>query len=217
MPAAAPHHLRIQNLSSDTVMYSCTLGRVQTATAKHSRTQASPGTPAGSWPLPGPTPNSCLRHLPDQPLEAKSSQGSSPGPRLPVLRLWGPSTFPKMIAKLQPWFVGFIPFHSKGFRGNVQLTGPRMSLKIKQLTPQRVKLMQSFIYIYSFLLSQSGRGGRLRGFAEKGCMYRGSPGRGVRLWLRLVKGTRVTPASASEPGERSGRHFPSQENVVSFL
>lgn len=30
-------------------------------------------------------------------------------------------------------------------------------------------------------------------------------------------GDAVAPASASEPGERSGRHFPSQENVVSFL
>ena len=93
-----------------------------------------------------------------------------------------------------------------------------MSLKIKQLTPQRVKLMQSFVYIYiffSFVSEWEGRGSR--GEQKKDVMYRGPPGRGVRLWLRLVKGTRVTPASASEPGERSGRHFPSQENVVSFL
>lgn len=156
LPAATPHHLRIQNLSSDTVMYSCTLGRIQPATAKRSRTQASPGTPAGSWPLAGPTPNSCLRHLPDQPLEAKSSQSPSPGPQLPVLGLWDPSTFPKIIVKLQPWFVGFIPFHSKDFRGNVQSTGPKMSLKIKQLTPQRVKLMQSLIYIYFFFCLRVG-------------------------------------------------------------
>ena len=44
-----------------------------------------------------------------------------------------------------------------------------MSLKIKQLTPQRVKLMQSFVYIYIFfffLLSQSGREGG-RGVSRK--------------------------------------------------
>lgn len=88
-------------------------------------------------------PNFCPCHLPDQPQEAKSSQGPSPGPQLLVLGLWDPRTFPK-IAKLQPWFVDFIPFHSKGFRNKVQLTGPKKSLKIKQLTHQRVKLMQFF-------------------------------------------------------------------------
>lgn len=146
LPAATPHHHRIQSLNSDTVMYSCTLGRIQTTTTKQSRTQVSWDSSrivASPSVLVLTHPNSCPCHLPDQPQEAKSSQGPSPGPQLLVLGLWDPRTFPK-IAKLQPWFVDFIPFHSKGFRNKVQLTGPKKSLKIKQLTHQRVKLMQFF-------------------------------------------------------------------------
>lgn len=41
LASRTPHHHRIQNLNSDTVMYSCTLGRIQTTTTKQSRTQVS--------------------------------------------------------------------------------------------------------------------------------------------------------------------------------
>lgn len=73
--------------------------------------------------------------------------------------------------------------------------------------------MQSFKIF--FLLSHSGREGG-RGVSRKRMYVQGS------TWQRAggssaVKGTQATPASASEPGQRAGRHFPSQENVVSFL
>lgn len=143
--ATAPRHCRIQNLSSHTVMYSCTLGRIQTATARQSRTLAPPRTQQGRGlslgPGSDPPPAPAFATCQVSPLEATSSRGPTPGPWLPVLGPWDLRTFPKITAKLQPWFVGFIPFHSKGSRGNVQLTGPKKSLKIKQLTHRRVKLM----------------------------------------------------------------------------
>lgn len=72
-----------------------------------------------------------------------------------------------------------------------------------------------FFLIYFFFCLGVGEEG-VEKLAEKKMYVQGSTGRGGRLWLRPVKGTWVTPASASEPEERSGRRFPSQENV-SFL
>ena len=114
----------------------------------HSKAEQNPGIsqdPAGHGlslgPGSDPPPAPAFATCQVSPLEAKSSQGPTPGPWLPVLGPWDLRTFPKIIVKLQPWFVGFIPFHSKGFCGNVQLTGPKKSLKMKQLTRRRVKLM----------------------------------------------------------------------------
>lgn len=87
--------------------------------------------------------------------------------------------------------------------GDKQVTGPKMSLKRKQLTHQRVKLMHFFNIFFSFVmgLGEEGKGV----FSRKRIYIQGTPGTGYG-WA--VQGTWVTPASASEPGGAHWETFP---------
>lgn len=84
----------------------------------------------------------------------------------------------------------FYSFSYWGFCGNVQLTGPKMSLKIKPLISELSLCSLGFVLnIFLFILEWKG----MKGLAEKACIYRGPAGLGTgrssAIW--------VTPALAS--------------------